>query len=331
MNSEKLDLSGRREDYKILKFLADCGEDGYKKVKGLSQLPLLVIPDKNVFYEDFDHDDNVDGNLRFLDNTSNPNLYIDSTFMEIRECLPYQFVLYETHLQFLIHTLVIDPSELTDYEIENLDVDGLDVVDKLIDFYIYRFNTKKSLICYNATFCKFKQSNDWSLSHPYMRVFVKHKNQILISTQNGRIIPAIYDSEEMRTLMEDGLSFGFRYLKLLSKFVEYVKQKDYYFVEKRAVNPEKRPVNTIYRSKNLPRLIYMNRLPMPSDKKEHQGGTHAAPRRHERKGHYRTLKADRFKYHPKYGVENGIYIRPTWVGDKEVVVEGNRYTVIVKD
>ena len=84
----------------------------------------------------------------------------------------------------------------------------------------------------------------------------------------------------------------------------------------------------VYKRKGLPRLIYMNALPR-SEPKPHQGGSHASPMRHQRKGHYKTLKSERFKKHPLYGVEKGVFVRAAWVGSKEVVHEGNRYTVIV--
>jgi hypothetical protein len=82
-----------------------------------------------------------------------------------------------------------------------------------------------------------------------------------------------------------------------------------------------------HKRRDLPRLIYMNKLPSAASA-ESKGGHHASPRGHERRGHYKTLKHPKFKHHPKFGVPNGIYVRPAWVGPKETVHEGNRYTVI---
>lgn len=77
---------------------------------------------------------------------------------------------------------------------------------------------------------------------------------------------------------------------------------------------------------NGSRLIYLNLL--PSEKKEPQGGTHASPPFHQKRGHYRTLRAERFKNHPKYLVEKGVYVRPAWAGQRTSVAQGNRYTII---
>jgi hypothetical protein len=108
----------------------------------------------------------------------------------------------------------------------------------------------------------------------------------------------------------------------------WAREHDQYPVVKRRVtsatlNKQMRP----HKRRDLPRLIYMNKLPSTNNT-VHQGGHHASPRGHERRGHYKTLRHEKYKHHPKYGVEKGIYVRPAWVGDKSVVHEGNRYTVI---
>lgn len=49
---------------------------------------------------------------------------------------------------------------------------------------------------------------------------------------------------------------------------------------------------------------------------------------HHRRGFFKTLRAERFKGHPLYMKEKAIYVRPTWIGDKEKVVDGNVYTIL---
>ena len=72
---------------------------------------------------------------------------------------------------------------------------------------------------------------------------------------------------------------------------------------------EKSPfVNKKRRAKNKPPLYSWNTVELkPSaPHKEHQGGTHASPARHERRGHFR-----------KYASGKISWVRPTWVGSIE--------------
>lgn len=78
-------------------------------------------------------------------------------------------------------------------------------------------------------------------------------------------------------------------------------------------------------------LIYLDRLPSQPNAASHNGsfkptGNHVRP--HERRGHTKTLKHPRYKDHPLYMVENAIRVKPSWVGDKSAIVNGNVYTVL---
>jgi len=81
--------------------------------------------------------------------------------------------------------------------------------------------------------------------------------------------------------------------------------------------------------RNAPRLIYLNSI-QEVENKEHQGGTHASPTPHQRRGCWKTLRHEKFKNHPMYQVENGVYTRPCIVGNTDEVINGNRYTIITK-
>lgn len=75
-----------------------------------------------------------------------------------------------------------------------------------------------------------------------------------------------------------------------------------------------------------PSIIYLDRLPrtyQPGDKPGEPTGVHQKP--HQRPKYYRTLRADRYKNHPKYMVPKGVEVRASWVGDKEAIIEGNIY------
>jgi hypothetical protein len=54
------------------------------------------------------------------------------------------------------------------------------------------------------------------------------------------------------------------------------------------------------------------------------GGTHASPTPHARRGHWRTLRAER------YGANRGkrVWAREAWIGDREWQHEGRTYRII---
>lgn len=59
----------------------------------------------------------------------------------------------------------------------------------------------------------------------------------------------------------------------------------------------------------------------------YRGGSHVSPRPHQRRGHWRTYRAE------KWGVRRGTrqWVRPTWVGDPEWVHHGRHYKVITAE
>ncbi|GAC1643489.1 MAG: hypothetical protein NVS4B2_33200 [Chloroflexota bacterium] len=78
----------------------------------------------------------------------------------------------------------------------------------------------------------------------------------------------------------------------------------------------------------LPRIILLDPTEAPSgETKPHQGGTHASPRPHQRRGHWSELR------HPKYrrsedGSTRKVFVKPAWVGPREWIMQGNHYRVL---
>lgn len=72
-----------------------------------------------------------------------------------------------------------------------------------------------------------------------------------------------------------------------------------------------------------PRVLLLDRMPTTQS----QGtGTHASPKPHRRRGHWKTLSHPRFRHHPKYGKK--IYVKPSFVGPRQVSYEGNIYRLV---
>jgi hypothetical protein len=103
---------------------------------------------------------------------------------------------------------------------------------------------------------------------------------------------------------------------------------DYHLVQAGPANISARDRKTATKKPWLaetPRIILMN--PQEAHTYGHRverGGTHATPSPHHRRGHWATLR------HEKWGDKRGrrIWRRPAWVGDQEWVFNGSRYKVI---
>lgn len=96
-------------------------------------------------------------------------------------------------------------------------------------------------------------------------------------------------------------------------------QQDAHLRRKAAKTAQKKP----WLREGLPSIILLD----PTQAKAYghrinRGGSHASPIPHQRRGHWRHLKADRFKS------KRPVWVRPAWIGDKEWVFNGNTYKVL---
>jgi hypothetical protein len=64
------------------------------------------------------------------------------------------------------------------------------------------------------------------------------------------------------------------------------------------------------------------------EQREHQGGLHASPRPHTRRGHWRELRAERFRRDQQTGDAARVWVKPAWIGDMEWTAAGARYKVV---
>lgn len=80
-------------------------------------------------------------------------------------------------------------------------------------------------------------------------------------------------------------------------------------------------------SQNIgPRIIYLDEFPTEHKSGEESDGHVVKP--HKRRGHHFTLRADRYKNNPFYMVENVLWKKPIWIGDRTAIVNGSVYTVL---
>ena len=72
-----------------------------------------------------------------------------------------------------------------------------------------------------------------------------------------------------------------------------------------------------------PSLLLLDRMPSQTAPGT---GTHASPKPHRRRGHWRTLTNARYKNHPQYGGK--IYVKPSFIGPRKEVYQGNVYRLM---
>lgn len=118
----------------------------------------------------------------------------------------------------------------------------------------------------------------------------------------------------------------------------WLKQSSSYAVESKPVvkqgskNPSRSTVKKrpwVANQEKLVTIEFLNEIPRePREVRPHQGGTHRSPVAHTRRGHYRTLRSEKYKGHPLYGVQDGVYVKPTWVGPTEGVFRQREYRLL---
>lgn len=116
----------------------------------------------------------------------------------------------------------------------------------------------------------------------------------------------------------------------ICKLMNYIKYGDKHVVEvtptpDRLAKAKRNPVNRKrpWAKSSGPHVLLLDR--MPTEKTE-PTGTHASPKPHRRRGYWKTLRDPRFRHHPQY--QKKIFVKPCFVGDKQVTYEGNIYRLV---
>jgi hypothetical protein len=106
----------------------------------------------------------------------------------------------------------------------------------------------------------------------------------------------------------------------------WLKESDKHPVE---VVPVKQPKKTAlnkdapWRRATGPRILFLDRMPTTQVEST---GTHASPKPHRRRGHWRELSHPRYRHHPQY--KQKIWVKPSFIGPEQAVYEGNLYRLI---
>jgi hypothetical protein len=110
----------------------------------------------------------------------------------------------------------------------------------------------------------------------------------------------------------------------------YAKYGDKHIVEVVPTKPKASKKISLHKNRpwlmaSGPHILFLDR--MPATQKQNKGtGTHASPKPHRRRGHWKTLSHPRFRHHPQY--QQKIYVKPSFVGPKQTTYEGNIYRLV---
>jgi len=170
----------------------------------------------------------------------------------------------------------------------------------------------------------FDNYNHDAPSHSETYAFVPALGSLLAMLENFKDSPRDFNQNHKTSKLISEHVLG-----CCLKLMTYMKYGEKHAVEKfpakekkKAVGPlaEKRP----WLNASGPHILLLDRL--PSTQKPHQGGTHASPKPHRRRGHWKTLNHPRYRRHPQY--QKKIFVKPSFVGPKQVSYEGNIYRLV---
>ena len=106
----------------------------------------------------------------------------------------------------------------------------------------------------------------------------------------------------------------------------WLKESDRHPVEVMPVKqPKLSPLNKDkpWRRATGPRILFLDRMPTTEAEST---GTHASPKPHQRRGHWRELSHPRYRHHPQY--KQKIWVKPSFIGPEQAEYEGNLYRLI---
>jgi hypothetical protein len=116
----------------------------------------------------------------------------------------------------------------------------------------------------------------------------------------------------------------------ICKLMSHIKYGDKHIVEvtptpDKLAKAKRNPVNRKrpWAKSSGPHVLLLDR--MPTEKTE-STGTHASPKPHKRRGYWKTLRDPIYRHHPQY--QKKIFVKPCFVGDKQVTYEGNIYRLV---
>ena len=120
------------------------------------------------------------------------------------------------------------------------------------------------------------------------------------------------------------------YYLFVHKLMKHIKYGDKHAVEvtptpDRLAKAKRNPVNRKrpWAKSSGPNILLLDRMPTEKTKST---GTHASPKPHRRRGHWKTLRHPRYRHHPQY--QKKIYCKPSFVGPRQATYEGNIYRLV---
>lgn len=140
-----------------------------------------------------------------------------------------------------------------------------------------------------------------------------------------------FDKDELDSVFSSSLMI----LSIFQAFCRFNNSQDRYLVKQEPLNPKRIKGDISFRERLVrsagPTIVYMDKLPTSPEEEAAQANlTGREVRPHHRRGYHYTLRAERYRNHPYYGIEKKMYRKPTYVGDRTSIVNGTIYTILDK-
>ncbi len=284
----------KREDWNMLKSLDSLGVD----IADFIAMPLLIVPD---VADDSDYSDYMKEHIFGSDISSSNVIQCVSDYGPFDEFLSYTARRQAPHSEIPMGGLT---ESLTAVQVKDDCVVG--VVYRMETFFFGGKHGTKQLLTKHVI--KFQPEGYGIISD---EVLTKgYTDQSFLQKTKA--------AESAMAHLTGFLKFAYE----CDMYPVYVRKTKKSFKDRKD-EKSKQP----WKSSALPKIIYLNALPVEVDSPSTIGM--GAPKRpHQRRGCFKTLRAERYRNHPLFQVPKAIYCRPAFVGPKEAVVAGNRYSII---
>lgn len=135
-----------------------------------------------------------------------------------------------------------------------------------------------------------------------------------------------YEDGHVLQLSIGGVSVCLKYLAECDAHRVEVRSEPQARDEKQMRRYRKTVQNFPWLNEDLPRIVLLDpHRHYPGHGRDEPDGTHASPMPHQRRGHWATLRAERWSPE-KRGTK--VWRRPAWVGDREWIHHGSVYRVL---
>ena len=146
---------------------------------------------------------------------------------------------------------------------------------------------------------------------------------------DGAIIKHLTEMATDKSFRQKQFIFAIRTIEYVLSYFKWAETQNLFLVRQQPIST-KQDIKTAPKKpwvrKDTPHYIYLNQLPSHHHKTSNKGGDGSSKRGHNRRAHWRYLKADCYKE----AKGKRIRIKESWIGPTETTYHGSTYTVLLE-